>query len=654
MRLFRKKVPIKIIKTEPITKQDDSKSVRGAKPSDKSGSRKEGAPVGIKIDILGKQQLKNELSTEEWQAAAEQTVQEISRLSLPKLILKAQEARQRGRLDEAIIMLHSQQRRVSSTPEIEDELKRCMQDLENPMIFQRISNVQLAMILFDSAKFDIQKTKSLGSYLESRLTVTCENLDLRPNLEQLGMPLQYYCYNLAEFERSLDLPVLGEVQADFARREMSVNRSIHFVVCKESQTHTNWTISDSRISQGFTTIPLERIEVRQAITNDSVVAYLQNKINAWLGNFSLFATASPVAGQGEFFGRDRFSQEIVNWVNRGQSFYVLGNRRMGKTSLIRHLQGMGAFSRCLYAVVDLQIYFDDYNFDGAIHSLVNQWLIALQKRDRKLEKEISERVTRDMPAQERFRKFTGYLQEVRQKNQVEMSCLIIFDDANLFFQSERGQPNLWQNGAGDFVRSLHAQQETIITGITVWDFDTLNNIDRELNYFSGKDTVIYLGPLAEEECRTMIERIGGIINMRFEKESIDAIYRETGGHPYWTRLLCDSISSKRSSRYEVIEVNKAMVEKAASEFVSIHQNFRDQVLELLKPTERKILAMLGASKKPIPLEDFNPRLSLSEKDLRDGLTHLERYGWVVSSLSNEYSLRMSLLNRYYQILGESL
>lgn len=209
-----------------------------------------------------------------------------------------------------------------------------------------------------------------------------------------------------------------------------------------------------------------------------------------------------------------------------------------------------------------------------------------------------------------------------------------------------GEEPLWKRGASQLVRLLRHRQGIVITGLALWDFEAVNTVEREPGGGLGKYTPIYLEPLDREECRTMVEYIGGIVNMEFTPESLEVIYEETGGHPFWTRLLCDSISRTRRSCYPKLVVTPSEVKQAADEFPSLYKRFMVELLESLTGTEQRILRELAHPSGPVQLDQA------PDSSMREVLTHLKYYGLVeeLPARPGRYGLRMRLLAQYLQSL----
>lgn len=639
MKLFGrrdKRVDIKVIETVRLDSSPEGKEATQA-------DGVHGKPKSL-ITIVNKESLREQFSYDELKSLAH----ELEQASLPDSILEAQKLRQSGKIDRALLMLRELQLQSETTPEIEAELVACLATLEDPTYHQTVSNRQLAVILFGAANFyqEAPTAKDISKLFETRLTFACKDNDLRHFLErlQVGRPPNYHCYCLAQFDRVLDIEVLGAVQNDVQKRKRNANRRLQFVVCRATNPEANLHIAVQRFAQDFVTIPLERDEVRRAIVRNTAVTYLQKKISTWIDNEGLFATPHPVAGQGEFFGRENDLKRISGTITRGHSFYILGNRRMGKTSLIKHLQNLGAFNRYLYAYLSLEEYVDDENFDEAIVEIQRQWSEDFKRKDHKLASRILSQLSLGETQRSNLKSFVDLLEQANYDGQIDLKCLVILDDVNMLLNTSVGEKSAWHRGANQLVRSLRTWENIVITGLTVWDFDTVERIERTHGGGLGKYRPIKLKPLEKNECDTMIKHIGSIIHMNFSEESLTAIFKEAGGHPLWTRLLCHGIDESRTARNEQMDVTLDDVTQKAQDFIIVQKRFLTELIDSLKPGERKVLEELSRHSTLVSRSQF------SDGTMHDALMYLKEYGWVEEPKPDHYRLRMNLLARYLRTL----
>ncbi len=223
-------------------------------------------------------------------------------------------------------------------------------------------------------------------------------------------------------------------------------------------------------------------------------------------------------------------------------------------------------------------------------------------------------------------------------------CLVVFDDVNLLFvRRKEATDNFWNCGASRAIRMLRTHP--LVTMIlTMHDFQTPGLVEDEFDGSGGlgKYDTVHVQPLKYADCNRMITYIGGIINMVFDEASLSKIYAETGGHPHWTRLLCDAISATRQNRFEQINVTPEHVEAAAQRFPSSYERFIRQPLEALNPLEQQARDELAASDHPLKLEEFSASIGLQTLDA------LLSYGLIEQTESGAYQLRMGLVSRYLQ------
>jgi len=479
--------------------------------------------------------------------------------------------------------------------------------------------------------------------LETRLTVACDDDDLRCTLDIMaGPPQGYFCYCLAEFDRALDVDTLQVIWQDFKQqRDPLVHALLHFAMCKESTAAVHMHINIHRFEDNVSTIPLERDETRRAILNGTAAHYVQGKVSAWMDNHRLFATTQPVVREGEFFGRQDELGYIRANVKNHQSFHLVGLPRMGKTSLVEHLHNIGAFRNHLYAYLDLESHVVNANFDRAIGDILDQWSEAFQRRYPQQVDLVKTDLSPPASCFEQLQHFLDALQRIRNETRLDIPCLVVFDDVNVLFREREDRlGSLWACGASHLIRLLRTRQLVTMV-LTAQDYHTLNRIEAASEGSGGLGSdIIDVSPLKYEDCSRMITYIGGIINMAFENASLEAIYTETGGHPLWTRLLCDSISTRRQNRQERITVTPADVEQAANRFVSVHERLITRSLATLTGEEKQVRDQLVQSDKPLMFEDFSPPVS------RKALEYLEHYGLIERTAGGAYQPRMQVVVRY--------
>ncbi len=466
-----------------------------------------------------------------------------------------------------------------------------------------------------------------------------------------GRPQSYFCYCLSEFERALDLNVLQAIWEDFgAQQHASAHQQIHFVVCKESNATANMHISVRRFSNNVVTIPLEREEARRAILNETAGSYLQSKVLAWMDNHRLFAAPWPAVREGEFFGREEELARIKANVKNAQSFHLIGLRRMGKTSLIKHLESIGAFRNMLYAYINIDGHLARSAFNDAIDQLLRQWRETLQRRHPHLMETLETQLSSSASPLDHLSQFLDALQRLPNESPMGLRCLAVFDDVNILFGERNNTPDtLWNCGASETLRMLRTHP--LVTMIlTMHDSQTPDRIEDEYSGSGGlgKYDTISVQPLKYAECNRMITYIGGIINMVFDDVSLGKIYAETGGHPQWTRILCDTIINTRRKQLEQIIVTPEHVEDAAQRFLSSHERFIREPLNALNNKEKQVQDELAASDHPLKLEEFSAPIN------RQTLNALFNYGLIEQTESGAYRLRMGLVTRYLRAKWEKI
>lgn len=616
MSLFRrKKVDIEIVKTESVKSS------------------------GVAISVRNKKAIRKQLSAAEIDHVADQ----LADLARPKIVQRARQLRSAGRIDEAFVLLHEGARRRDDSPEIVVELRALLDGLAKEFESGSVKAEQLANIFFTAAGFELVEKESTGGGV--RLTVALRNGESLPAFDSLpGSSNEFYCYCSSDTSAPLDTATLGWVQKNLESSTAKIHRRIHFVACSVSNPTANMVINLFRVTHSVTTIPLELVEMFRALWHEAAAGeLLQSKLHVWQSE-SVFASTRPVSGQDAFFGREAALAEINDVIKRRQSFYILGGRRMGKTSLIKHLQALGVFRRFLYAFYDLEgaIYPGD-SLDDVIEKILEQWADSLRKRYPVRAEDILSRLEEyhKSSAADRLDAFLDALERAnRTDDRFDCQCLVILDDLNWILE---GENPLWERGGRALLRRLRHRQDFVITGLTMWDFQALEYVESGPGGGLAKYTPIYLSPMSVNECKTMIDYIAGIIGLRFGTTQVADLYLETGGQPLWTRYLCDSISRKLKSDGQR-EVTEEYVDAAVSEFSTLYPRLLPNQLDSLTGDEKRVVANLCLGPEGQSVESR----SLGK---RSTLQRLAYYGLVEEVERSYYRLRMGLLRRYVRESG---
>jgi hypothetical protein len=93
---------------------------------------------------------------------------------------------------------------------------------------------------------------------------------------------------------------------------------------------------------------------------------------------------------------------------------------------------------------------------------------------------------------------------------------------------------------------------------------------------------INISGLVREESDSLIEGIGAMIGINYTEENLAQIYREAGGHPFLTRLICSALVNILKENDKIVAVSNDLIEMAVNHCLENHTDyFRyiDSILE---------------------------------------------------------------------------
>ena len=292
-----------------------------------------------------------------------------------------------------------------------------------------------------------------------------------------------------------------------------------------------------------------------SIVDEVMLAYLAHcygdRFRAFVEVSLPFTAANPynseTAGWGArvapemFYGREQLAREILSM--RDGTSLVFGGRQLGKTALLRHVEGR--FSdpelRRFAWFIDLK---DRGYVPDAEHPKDPQDILDLL-HDRFRQDSI---LVDDMsgPGQEQMR------QDILKafEDDRELQVLVMFDESDIFLQSD------WASGS-QAVESLRALMDDTGNNFKVV-FAGLHNVQRfayrpnnpflNLGFNSDRPRRGGIGPLSDPDARSLVEQPFNLLGFRFNPLVVDKILSYTNRHPSLLQFFChELIRSYRQS-----------------------------------------------------------------------------------------------------------
>ena len=427
-------------------------------------------------------------------------------------------------------------------------------------------------------------------------------------------------------------------------RRVVLNPSLAFIAVPNSKAVHDQVmriLSDNQTA----VIPLDDAFLQ---SRDDPIQSIQETLARYLGRRDLYDSTQPVSGR-RFYGRERLLVQLADALHSGRFLGIYGLRKIGKTSLVYQLRDE-QLRHDAVAYVDLQASVAlstgncaplCWEVERALHSRLSDTnreladLLTLGKEER-----FSSLPEGGAHAQVMFAEDLRALLEAIATDQAgSINRLVIFLD-----ELERILPVAGQRGVDGYLeffgllRGL-AQTERY-RGLLSCVVVAANAAISERGYWEGRENPVFalykpffIPPLPENECEAMIRSLGKGMSVYWNPDATAAVFSETGGHPFLTRILCSYIARQQDRR--PLQITRRMVDDHILPFLRDQGNMMEQITELLKahfPDEASVLQQIALDAEPEGTSD-------------ETLRHLLGYH-LIAPAKNGYRITLNLLRRW--------
>lgn len=329
----------------------------------------------------------------------------------------------------------------------------------------------------------------------------------------------------------------------------------------------------------------------------------------------------------KFYGRGALIEEILHG-NRN-CLWILGTRRIGKTSILKQLEhltssdpGLGYFS----------LFWD---FQGAEEpedlneSFAESLLDALDRLE-------AIGISLDgVQAHDVFESITCFRRELRSRN---LTLLLLGDEVEELVNVNERAPRFLRR----LRRALHSAEgiRTVLASkIKLWDL-----ADEETStspFLHGFTPPLFVHGLTEEESRSLIcqSKLPLDSRPRFEEATIDSILIHCNHHPYLLQLLGERVLEHGNL--------EAAIEEIATDQMVRH--FFAVDFEMLAESERDIIRVIG-ERSEVSGQAIQETLAMDATALNGDLSRLEHLGFVHRGRGGGYALANYFFKRWFSEL----
>jgi len=338
-----------------------------------------------------------------------------------------------------------------------------------------------------------------------------------------------------------------------------------------------------------------------------------------------FVVGQWVRGE-KFYGRAALIDEILhgprNWL------WLLGTRRIGKTSLLKQIEHLTTGS------AETEFFPVFWDFQGAedpqeLHMGFGDALLDAEERLEELEI-----ATDDVQADDLFASLGRLRRKLRAKGR---KLLLLCDEVEELIKLNQRDPSLLRK----LRRALQSQEDVrsvLASTIRLWALaDERGDTSPFLHGFSPP---LYIHNLTDDDARALIRQAHLASESRppFAEQTVETIRTRCDNHPYLIQLLC-----KRC--LELGDLDEATEQVASDPMVAY---FFSVDFEMLDETEHQVIRII-AEQDVSTSNSIRQALSVDSAPLGAGLHRLEHLGYIRKDADRRFVLANYFFRRW---LGE--
>jgi hypothetical protein len=426
-------------------------------------------------------------------------------------------------------------------------------------------------------------------------------------------------------------------------------------------------IAEVHMHDHFVVIPISLAAVERAEQDRAGIGVLNSYAAPYLPGADLFDDRLAISDTFTFFGRARLLARLEEDLCRLQGVGLFGLRKAGKTSVLLQL----GFLLRNHPVVhcDLELYGANTRYGGELFNFMLERLTA--HRTHRLPHFPS--FGPDLPATQlttEFARRVTLLAKALQRVGYSLPILCFLDEMERILPTKTDPRERVEefNACLGVLRAL--SQEQRILALLVADVHPDCN---RINYWMQEDVAsnpvynffkeVFLPPFSQQETTDMITDLGRFMGRTFDAQTLQAIYRESGGHPYVARQLASLVYARVPTASITWSDAQPYVERSFL-YYGVLRNYCIESIwgDLQKRNFTSAMAILqilacnGVSNRWITADTLRSQLRSEygylENQWLDALLWLESVGLVTREMAindERYQLRVSLLTHWLRM-----
>ncbi len=348
------------------------------------------------------------------------------------------------------------------------------------------------------------------------------------------------------------------------------------------------------------------------------------------------ATAPPslpyVVGQwvrgDRFYGRDAQIAEIL--YGERDLVWLLGTRRVGKTSLLKQIELVAASEA---EPRHFAIYWDFQGVDSAAELHLNFTDALLDAEDNLRRAGID---VNDVAADDLFVALDRLRRQLRSKG---VELLLLCDEVEELLGLHRSDPSLLRK-LRHALQSRDGIRTVLASTIRLWAL--AEHADDTSPFLHGFTPPVYLDRLTDDEARALVSQSHLRPGERpdIDDETMTEIVEHCDNHPYLLQLVCKRF-------VETGELAEAIEQVATDRMVSY---FFSVDFDMLSATEQRIVRVI-ADAPGVTRDGILENLSIRPDELDGNLRQLASLGFIRRDANNGFSLANYFFLRWLRGLG---
>lgn len=342
-----------------------------------------------------------------------------------------------------------------------------------------------------------------------------------------------------------------------------------------------------------------------------------------------FKIGGAVTPEG-FMGREKELKEVLLAFQQGGSIALLGEPRIGKTSLLYFLRS--PFAQQMQEGTQRRYLFHYINSERLPHSISLAQLMELIIRALKDANVIDNLPI--MPTEENvLRKYMRQVFADLEKRSITFVLLI--DE----FEDLANHPNLATPEFSYFLRDLITEYKSTSLVITL-DFNLEQAIKLDnFNKFINNLRIVHLGPFSDFEARNLLS----LGQDRFSNSDIDFLLNISGNHPNLLQIAAHALwEAYEQERYN----QKDRWQHTIDNLMVSTEHLMPAVWDLWSPKMREVAIFAALSTTPTTVQSSEiafPSLRGDEEEVRE----LVQRGYLIEdkNTASGYRIRSAILNR---------